>query len=278
MEAFTRWTAIATHDLSQFIIIVGTVYLVVNVILAAWLKGRRIQQHRLTTRQLGRELSSSLLTVMIFSGMGWLVHFGPLRGFVRLYTDICEFDLGIPGFGWAYVAISLLIVILAHDAYFYWTHRLLHQRGLYRYFHRLHHRSITPAATTAYAFAPGEAAVHALFLPLILLIVPLHPVTEGLFMIMMIARNTLAHTGIEVFPAGFASGRCRWSATVTHHDLHHQHGSGNYGFYFTWWDRFMGTERGDYVERFRRVTERNLVAEDARCAPDLRLQRGVGDA
>ena len=278
MEAFTRWTAIATHDLTQFIIIVGLVYLVVNVILATLLQDRRIQQHQLTAKQLGREASSTLLTVMIFSGMGWLVHFGPLRGFVRVYTDICEFDLGIPGFGWAYVAASLTVVILAHDAYFYWTHRLMHKRGLYKYFHRLHHRSITPAPTTAYAFAPGEAAVHALFLPLILLIVPLHPVTEGLFMVVMIARNTLAHTGIEVFPAGFASGRFRWSATVTHHDLHHQHGSGNYGFYFTWWDRFMGTERTDYVERFREVTERSLVAEHDTPATQLALERGVGDA
>jgi len=39
----------------------------------------------------------------------------------------------------------------------------------------------------------------------------------------------------------------------------------------------MGTERGDYVERFRRVTERHLVVEDAGSAPDLLPQRGVGD-
>jgi sterol desaturase/sphingolipid hydroxylase (fatty acid hydroxylase superfamily) len=29
--------------------------------------------------------------------------------------------------------------------------------------------------------------------------------------------------------------------TVTHHDLHHERAGGNYGFYFTFWDRTCGT-------------------------------------
>lgn len=37
-----------------------------------------------------------------------------------------------------------------------------------------------------------------------------------------------------------------WWNTTTHHDLHHQRGRSNYGLYFTWWDRWMGTEHPDY--------------------------------
>lgn len=36
---------------------------------------------------------------------------------------------------------------------------------------------------------------------------------------------------------------------VTHHDMHHANGNSNFGLYFTWWDRLMGTEHQDYVAR-----------------------------
>ncbi|MEO0917088.1 MAG: DUF2147 domain-containing protein, partial [Pseudomonadota bacterium] len=41
--------------------------------------------------------------------------------------------------------------------------------------------------------------------------------------------------------------------TVTHHDLHHAHAGYNLGLYFTWWDRWMGTEHPNYHDEFRRV-------------------------
>ena len=43
----------------------------------------------------------------------------------------------------------------------------------------------------------------------------------------------------------------RYVTTTTHHDLHHSSGRYNYGLYFTWWDRWMGTEHPEYVRRFR---------------------------
>ena len=41
-----------------------------------------------------------------------------------------------------------------------------------------------------------------------------------------------------------------WITTVTHHDLHHAQAGWNYGLYFTWWDRMMGTEHPRYYEKF----------------------------
>jgi sterol desaturase/sphingolipid hydroxylase (fatty acid hydroxylase superfamily) len=72
-----------------------------------------------------------------------------------------------------------------------------------------------------------------------------------LFMIHQIARNTLAHCGYELMPAA-ADGRPRldWLTTTTHHDLHHARAGSNFGLYFTWWDRWMGTENPDYYAAF----------------------------
>ena len=45
-----------------------------------------------------------------------------------------------------------------------------------------------------------------------------------------------------------------WITATTHHNLHHSRIEGNYAFYFTWWDRLMGTEITDYREIYDKVT------------------------
>ena len=51
-----------------------------------------------------------------------------------------------------------------------------------------------------------------------------------------------------------------WINASTHHDLHHATARSNYGLYFTWWDRWMGTEHPDYYARFASVARPSSVA------------------
>ncbi|MFZ4070310.1 MAG: sterol desaturase family protein [Caulobacterales bacterium] len=69
-------------------------------------------------------------------------------------------------------------------------------------------------------------------------------------MLHLLARNTIGHSGYELFPAT-RNGKplFDWLTTVTHHDLHHEKGF-NYGHYFTFWDRLIGAEHPDYHARF----------------------------
>ena len=48
---------------------------------------------------------------------------------------------------------------------------------------------------------------------------------------------------------------------MTHHELHHEKGGGNFGLYFTWWDRLMGTEHVEYHARFGQVTAGEAAAD-----------------
>lgn len=74
----------------------------------------------------------------------------------------------------------------------------------------------------------------------------------------MIVRNVMGHAGVELHPAGMAQSKWfGWINTTTHHDLHHQSGRYNFGLYFTCWDRLMGTEHPEYVQRFETVTRRD---------------------
>ena len=127
----------------------------------------------------------------------------------------------------------------------------MHHRKVYRWVHKTHHLSRKPAPWAAYSFAPLEALVEALFLPIYLIFVPTHVLVIAIFLIHMIVRNVLAHAGVELFPRKWMSWPVLRHITVTsHHDMHHEHFDCNYGFYFTWWDRWMGTEHTEYRSRF----------------------------
>ena len=132
----------------------------------------------------------------------------------------------------------------------------MHHPRLFKRFHRFHHRTITPTAWAAYSFAIPEAIVMALFMPLWLLFVPTPGVVTFSFLFVMILRNCMGHAGLELHARGWASHPVlKWISTTTHHDLHHAGSfNHNFGFYFTWWDKLMGTEHPDYVAVYDRVT------------------------
>jgi sterol desaturase/sphingolipid hydroxylase (fatty acid hydroxylase superfamily) len=48
----------------------------------------------------------------------------------------------------------------------------------------------------------------------------------------------------------------KWINTSVNHNQHHQYFKGNYGLYFLFWDRMMGTIRKDYDEKFDEVKNR----------------------
>ena len=52
--------------------------------------------------------------------------------------------------------------------------------------------------------------------------------------------------------------------TTTHHNQHHRRFSSNYGLYFTFWDRAMGTLHADYHAEFDRVAARGRAVADPR--------------
>jgi len=178
-----------------------------------------------------------------------LIYFSMANGWTLIYTDFADY-------GWLYGVFSLALTIVLHDAYFYWTHRLMHHPLLFDRFHRLHHESQSPSPWAAYAFAPLEAVIQALFLTILIFVLPLHVTVIYLFMLHMIVRNVVGHSGFELFPRGMPAHAVLGSLTTnTHHDLHHSSRGYNYGLYFTWWDRLAGTEHPNYREVFDRVTQ-----------------------
>ena len=248
-----NWLSGVVTDVSRYVLFAVGVWLALWVVLAAPLASRKIREGRPPARQLLIEFATSIRSIMIFSTVG-LLSFGLFRAGLLPGPNIAR------AWGPVWFWVSLALMIVAHDAWFYWTHRLIHDRRLFRTFHRRHHRSNNPSPFTAYSFDLGEAAINALFVPAWMLLVPTQWPVTGLFMLHQIVRNTLGHSGYELFPAT-RDGRplLPWLTTVTHHDLHHAQAGWNYGLYFTWWDKLMGTENPQYLARFAGAVRRPKI-------------------
>jgi len=64
--------------------------------------------------------------------------------------------------------------------------------------------------------------------------------------------KVMGPAGVGLMPRALAdSPWFGWINATTHHDLHHSSFHYNYGLYFTWWDRMMGTEHPAYREQLR---------------------------
>jgi sterol desaturase/sphingolipid hydroxylase (fatty acid hydroxylase superfamily) len=222
-------------------------WLLLHVLLKRWLAHRVIAGWP-TARDIRREMAYSLGSLVIFAALGSVVFALIIRGHVLIYRQ--PYAHGAP---WLW--LSLPAMLLWHDFYFYVTHRLLHTPWLFRHVHGVHHRSRAPSPWAAYAFHPLEALVNGLVTPLALLVVPLHWSVVLLFALHQIVRNAHGHLALETMPRGFAR-HWFWGrfTTTTHHHQHHETAQGNYGLWFTWWDRWCGTERPEYLARFDLAT------------------------
>lgn len=235
-------------DLTFYLFGAGLAFLLLWVLLRRRLAHRRIDPAYPARHHLRREILFSLASMAVFAPIGVALTAATLAGWTQIYVELRSY-------GWAYWSASIAALLVLHDAYFYWTHRLMHHRRLFKLFHRLHHRSHNPSPWAAYAFAPAEAVVEGLFLSIAAFVLPLHPSAILVFILHQIVRNALGHCGFEIYPASWQRHPVlKWINTTSHHHLHHSNGRGNYGLYFLWWDRLMGTEHPDSAATFARTS------------------------
>ncbi len=256
LPQFAAAAAIFLHilpgDLARYLLGAGGVFLLVNILFAKRLAGRKIRASSPKAQQMRREFLISMRTTIIFTLSGLFTVMAARAGWIHTYEAAGER-------GWLYFAFTVLALIVLHDSWFYWTHRLIHHPRLFRRVHRTHHKSHNPSPWTAYSFDMSEAAINAAFLPLILFIMPTSVPAIILFLLHMILRNAIGHCGYELMPVR-RDGRpvLDFLTSVTHHDLHHAQAGWNYGLYFTWWDRLMGTEHPLYHEKFAEAVRKPL--------------------
>lgn len=250
----------------KYFIVAGMAFLVVYVLLRKRIGWRKIQLRYPSDKDYRREIIDSTVSILIFALSPVIILGVPsIRVHTQLYGAAAER-------GWVYFFLVFPLLFVVHDAYFYWMHRLIHHPRLFKLVHLEHHRSVNPSPWAAYAFGPIEAVLESMIFPIILYVIPVTVWHVFIFFLLSILYNVYGHLGFELYPKGFHRTLLgRWVNTSVSHNQHHRYFKGNYGLYFLWWDRWMGTMREDYERAFEEVTGR--VREDKR---NLKKVDGVG--
>jgi lathosterol oxidase len=235
----------------NYFIIAGLAFLVFYVVLKKKIFFKKIQLHFVKRKEYIREIIFSVISIAIFTlPPVIMLKIDGIRKHTTYYSDISTY-------GWVYFFAAFPIMLFVHDAYFYWLHRLIHHKTIFRYIHLVHHKSTNPSPWAAYSFHPLEAILEAGIFVVFLFIMPINGLHLLWFFIFSLTYNVYGHLGYELYPRGFnKTWMGKWINTSVNHNMHHQYFKGNYGLYFTLWDRVMHTIRPEYDEKFDEVKSR----------------------
>jgi Delta7-sterol 5-desaturase len=199
-------------------------------------ESKKLSRRRPNSAQLKKEIKWSILSSAIFAVAGTILFYFYEKGLTAIYLDLSLVDT-------IYIPMSLLLVLLIHETYYYWIHRWMHKPSVYRRVHKVHHDSLTPTPWTAFSFHPWEAMIMAVIIPIVLIFLPIHLSVIMFYLILMTVSSVINHLDIEIYPEAFRNSKLgKQFIGATHHHFHHSEFNTNYGLYFTFWDKWMKTE------------------------------------
>jgi sterol desaturase/sphingolipid hydroxylase (fatty acid hydroxylase superfamily) len=178
---------------------------------------------------------------------------------LALSLQLHGLTLWTPWGGWLGVVGGVVLLAVLYDAWFYWSHRALHTRALYK-FHRWHHRSVAPTVWSSDSQTVTETAMIQGFMVVAAVLLPVPPLAIVAHRIWDHVNGQLGHAGYEYF----ADRTTRFPSPMvctSFHDQHHELFTWNYANYFSFWDRLMGTLHPDYDRRVEAAETRGTPAE-----------------
>lgn len=141
----------------------------------------------------------------------------------------------LPFWGW-FVALLLLAPVI-HSVHFYFIHRLLHWRPLYKSVHRIHHFNVEVGPWSGLAMHPVELAIY-FSTVCVQWLVALHPV-NALYQIHIATFNAaVSHSGFDKL---IIAGNVSIESNNYFHYLHHKYFECNYGSTVAPMDQLFGT-------------------------------------
>jgi Delta7-sterol 5-desaturase len=215
-----------------------SVYLALGGILEAVNRrnpGRRIQKQRLGEIRRWRDIRQSVVSIAVPSGCLALGLFLQHAGATLMAPLALTLLSG---------TILFAVTMILFDAWFYWAHRFMHTKPMYR-FHALHHRALAPTAWSTYNDSIVDSAVMYSYYVWAPIVLPLPPDVLMLQKIYHQLNGILGHSGHEYVASSWVRKPFPFLCAVFH-DQHHSGFRYNYGNTFSIWDRLMGTLHPGY--------------------------------
>lgn len=187
----------------------------------------------------------------------------PISGAILGYVTTTWTASGIIAFDetpteWWVIALEYAAYFLLFDTWFYWLHRLMHVEPIYKWVHKLHHRSTSPNLLTTLSVSPFESLINGGFVPLFTAVFTVHEPTMLWFIgPTNIIMGLYVHSGYELLPRWWnRTWLTKWFISATFHDQHHKYFNWNFGGYTTIWDRICGTVRSKFAQDFEQLKTR----------------------
>jgi len=150
-----------------------------------------------------------------------------------------------------FIALILLIPIW-HSFHFYWIHRFLHWRPIYKSVHALHHRNVNIGPWSGMSMHPVESFIYmtSVLIHLVVLSNPFHMIYHLQFLIF---NAVIAHSGFESL---LMKDKEVVHVGRFHHQMHHRYFECNYGNAEMPWDAWFGSFHDGTEQSHERFTER----------------------
>lgn len=225
-------------------------YLIFWKLLSNKLRNRKIQlSKRAGWQQIKGEVFATLISFWISTAFTFLLLSLKDQGIVKFYIGTGKYFVG-------YEVITVVVMLLISDTWFYWSHRIMHHPSIYKYVHALHHKSLDVNPYTSTSFHSIEALWLTVWILPLSLVMPLSITALGVVQVLGMANNLKSHLGYEFFPNFFNKAPFNMLVSATNHSLHHTQYNGNYGLFFRFWDIACGTELNTTSSTFVEIHER----------------------
>jgi lathosterol oxidase len=216
----------------RYALIAGGLCYIIYFLKKEYFKRLYIQTSLVTKSQLKTELKHSITSFLILSVLNATLVSANVVPHTLIYTSIDDYSK-------VWLILTIPVLIIVNDFYFYWMHRILHHKYFYKRFHQTHHLSTNPTPLASFCFHPVEAILEFIWIFPVVFLVPVNRYLLITYAIISFLNNVKGHLGIDIFPSHLNT----IINSSKHHSLHHKNFTSNFGLYFLIWDKFFKTEK-----------------------------------
>jgi len=142
------------------------------------------------------------------------------------------------------IMTTISFMMICEDFAFHFTHKFMHWRVIYPYFHKVHHTYKTTVGIASEYTHPVDFFIGSLTpgaLGAIILGKNCHFFTFLCWIMVRSGETIDGHCGYEFSWSPYRL--VPFSASATYHDFHHSHNVGNFSSFFSFWDTICGTNK-----------------------------------
>lgn len=143
---------------------------------------------------------------------------------------------------WFKVIMEVVLLTVLMDILMYVFHRFVHELRLLNSLHARHHTHVSTNLLSLFVLHPVESIGFGLMMLVVITVIPFTAIGISIYLFINSVWGTIGHLNVTVLPDSWQKLlKKAHICTSEFHYLHHKHQAYNFGFYFSVWDRLLGT-------------------------------------